>query len=160
MFLKNIKNMIEQLRNHQVDLEKRLKLLEDKPQIDIQAFKNEVEKKLIEFHKEITDKYFSTLEKILRVHTESSIVTALAHNIDQRTLDNLKSSLLQPFLEAKWKADKEQKGEKIEKASEQIFSEFSKLHDEMLQMEKRGEDISKIKIQVNTYEDIIRRLAK
>ena len=127
---------------------------------NIIELKNELEGKLVHFHKEITDKYFSTLEKILRVHTESSIVTALAHNIDQKTLDNLKSSLMQPFLEAKWKADKEQKGETLLNNGEQVILEMDRLHKEMLETEKKGEDVSKLKIKVDTYKEIIGSLAK
>lgn len=160
MFLKSIKIKLEQLGNSLGSLEGRIAILENRPQVDIQAFKNEVEARLLSFHKEITDRYFSTLEKILRVHTESSIITSLAHNIDQRTLDNLKSSLMQPFLEAKWKADKEEKGEKIEGAGEQIINEFSRLRNQMLEMERKGEDIGKIKIQVEVYESILGRLTK
>lgn len=167
MFLKTIKEKIKGIIVNIEGFEKRLSTfnervvdLENRPQVDIQKFNNDVEKRLLEFHKEITDKYFSTLEKILRVHTESSIITALAHNIDQRNLDNLKSSLLKPFLEAKWETEKQEKGERIINAGAQIIDEYDKLYKEMLEMEKKGEDISKVKVQVDTYANIIGRLAK
>jgi hypothetical protein len=165
MFLKAIKERIKEVITNIDGFERRLSTfnervvdLENRPQVDIQKFNNDIEKKLVEFHREITTRYFDTLEKILRVHTESSIITALAHNIDQRSLDNLKSSLLQPFLEAKWKNDREKDGERIINSGEDIIKTRDDLHKQMLGMEKQGQDISKIKIQVETYNEIIGRI--
>jgi hypothetical protein len=160
MFLKNIKVILEQLRARQTETESRIEVLEEKPQVDIQAFKNEVEARLLLFHKEITDRYFDTLERILKVHTETSLITALANQISPKTMADLKSSLLQPFLETKWKSEREEKGQKIVNAGEQIISEYDTLHTQMLQDEKQGKDISKTKLQLDVYKNLIERLTK
>ena len=116
---------------------------------------NNVELSLIGFHKEITDRYFDTLERILKVHTESSLISALANQIGKKDLDNLKSSLLQPFLEAKWEKEKEEKGQRIVNKGVLIIEERNSLHNEILQKEKQGEDVGLLKEQLKGFDKVL-----
>ena len=127
-------------------------------QNQIERLKIDNERTLVEFHKEITDKYFDTLEKILRVHTESSIVTALAHQINEKDLNNLKSSLMQPFLEAKWASDKNERGQKIVNQGVAIIEERKRLHDEILLSERQGLNVEKEKERLVAFDWILSTL--
>lgn len=146
------------LTNHINEINTKLLKL---PNIDIEfnKLKNEIEKRLIEFHKEITDKYFETLEKILRVNSESSLITALAHQVNQKDLSNLRSVLLKPFLEEKWKNEEIQKGFDVDKKlttlGQQLIKMRKNLYDEMLIKEREGEDINEIKGKVEILNYII-----
>lgn|SRR3990167_2338586 len=160
-YKKEIKELTEKLEKLNKDFSQIVKqnmLLDDeirKTQNDMERLKIDNERALVEFHKEITDRYFDTLEKILRVHTESSIVTALAHQINEKDLNNLKSSLMQPFLEAKWSSDKADRGQKIVNQGVAIIEERKRLHDEMLTSERQGLNVDKEKEQIKAFDWIL-----
>jgi len=126
----------------------------------IEMLKIDVQRELVKFHKELTDRYFDTLERILRVHSESSLVTALAHQVNEKDLNNLKSSLLQPFLEAKWAKDKQEKGQNILNKGEVIIAEWERLHEEIITKERNGADVSKEKIQWAVLDKIVSEIGQ
>ena len=98
------------------------------------------------FHKEITDKYFATLERILKVHSETSLITALAHQVNQKDLNNLRTTLLKPFIEEKWRQEEISKGEKtddnIKSFGQKLVIMRKELHEEMLRNERAGKNIA------------------
>lgn len=162
MFNKKLQERIEELEQKNkcleeafAELEQKFRNLDGDLNKDLGRFNNTFDKRLVEFSKEITDKYFSTLERILRVHTESSLVTALAHQVNQKDLNNLKSSLMQPFLEARWENEKKEDGKKIINKGEKIIEERNRLYADMLQREKQGENIDKIKEQLKGFDWIL-----
>lgn len=125
--------------------------------------KNEVDTKLIEFHKQITDKYFQTLEDIFRYNKEISLMNQLAKHIDDKDLAQLKTQLLQPVLEARWAKEKKEKGEAIEKNGEWVIEKRQRLHNQMLQMEKQTKPIAEIeaiKNQIIAFDVIIKKVQK
>ena len=107
---------------------------------------NEIETRLNLFHKEITDKYFATLERILKVHSETSLITALAHQVNQKDLNNLRTTLLKPFIEEKWRQEEISKGEKtddnIKSFGQKLVIMRKELHEEMLRNERAGKNIA------------------
>ena len=141
----SIINVEQRSKDRDTDLKKHV-------ENEIEKLKIEVSRQLVEFHKEITDKYFYTLEKILRVHTESSIVTALAHQVNEKDLNNLKSSLLQPFLQAKWDNDKAEKGQKILNKGVAIVEERTRLHNEILALERQGMNVNNKKERLAAFD--------
>jgi len=78
---------------------------------------------------------------------------------NEKDLNNLKSSLLQPFLQNKWAKDKEQKGQKILNKGVAIIEARDKLHDEILVKERSGADVSKEKIQLETMDKILSEIS-
>lgn len=120
---------------------------------------NEIEARLNLFHKEITDKYFATLERILKVHSETSLITALAHQVNQKDLNNLRTTLLKPFLEEKWRQDEITKGnnaeENIKSSGQKLVIMRRDLHDEMLKDEREGKDTAKFKGKIEILNMII-----
>ena len=152
--LDNLMQDFSQFAKENILLKSKIKETQD--QIERMEINNE--RTLVGFHKEITDRYFDTLEKILRVHTESSIVTALAHQINEKDLNNLKSSLMQPFLEAKWASDKAERGQKIANNGVAIIEERKRLHDEILSSERQGLNVDKEKERLVTFDWVLSAL--
>lgn len=154
----NLHDMCLEIKNRQDRIEESQRLNTETVNNQIEVLKIGVQKDLVEFHKELTDRYFDTLERILRVHSESSLVTALAHQVNEKDLNNLKSSLLQPFLEAKWAKDRQEKGQGIINKGEEIIKEWERLHEEIITKERGGFDFSKEKIQWDVLDKIVSEL--
>src|SRR3990167_1646658 len=146
--LDNLRQDFSQLAKENILLKSKIKETQD----NIERMEINNERTLVGFHKEITDRYFDTLEKILRVHTESSIVTALAHQVNEKDLNNLKSSLLQPFLQAKWDNDKAEKGQKILNKGVAIVEERTRLHNEILALERQGMNVNNKKERLAAFD--------
>ena len=147
--IEHIKTELIRLRERDPELENEFSNIRQLIDNRIVHHSNEVETRLLQFHKEITDRYFSALEKILRVHSESSLITALAHQVNQKDLTNLRSALLKPFLEEKWRQDEIDKGlrtdENIRVSGQQLVQLYKQLSEEILEKERKGEDFSEIK---------------
>lgn len=108
----------------------------EQKQID---FENKIDKKLIDFYKEFTDKYFENIAAFINWNKDIALV---AH-MDRKdpAIDKLKQSLIRPFVEDGWKetnAKKSQainnalnsKGEKVRQAWERYKQEKLKLERE------------------------------
>lgn len=121
----------------------------------IDKLKNDVDKKMIDFHREVTEKYFETLEKIFRLNKEISLMTQLAGQVKEKDLNNLQSMMLQPFLEARWDDKKKKEGTAILNKGASVIDKRNALHAQMLQMEKRGESVIAIKEQIKAFDWII-----
>lgn len=121
---------------------------------------NQMEKRLIEFHKEIAKTYFDSLEKIFRFNREISLISNLAKQLDDKDFVNLKASLMQPFMELRWKQKKEDEGRKIEAAGEKIITERDNLHNKIIREEKEGKDVSKMKEQLKVFDWLLAEVRK
>jgi len=124
-------------------LEKKLELQRLEVQSMLDKFSNENDKKFIDFHREITNKYFETLEKIFRLNKEISLINTLAGQVKDKDFADFKAAMMQPMLEARWSEKKKEDGKKIEASGERIISRRKTLHDEILNDEKRGFDVAK-----------------
>lgn len=122
-------------------------------------FENDIEKRFLEFNREITDRYFSTLEKILKVHSETSLITALANQVGQKDLTNLRTTLLKPFLEEKWRMDEVDKGVQTDKniktLGQQLVQMRKQLYEDMLKKEREGKDITELKGKISILDLVI-----
>lgn len=147
-----------------------LKKITDSEEIDkerkleIGKFKNELEKRLMDFHKEITNKCFSSMENIMRYTKEVSLIDRLASQMKDNDLVALQASLLQPVLQTRIQAEKNKRAEKITesfvKNGNDIISGRNKIHKEFLDMQKKGQDILAIKEKLDSYDEIISKLEK
>ena len=123
------------------------------------AFKNEIEARLLAFHKEITDKYFSSLEKIFRHYREISLIDSMAARMNgDKDLGKLKATLMKPYLQTIYKdAEDKQAGEineNIKTTGHKLLEQRSILHEEMIKKERKGlpgVDVLKGKITVLDY---------
>jgi len=123
--------------------------------------KLEIEKKLTEFRSEMINKYFDTLEKIFKAQKEISLIESLAHQFDNKDFARLKSLLLQPILEERWKEKEKQEAQKIEQniqtLGEKLLQERKRLYEEYLTKEREGKDVSLIKAKLEILDMIIKK---
>jgi len=122
-------------------------------------FKNYLETRLIEFHKEVSDRYFSSLENILRTNREISLIESLAGHIKKEDLQALETSLLQPVLEQRWKQENK---EQVDKVSEIVESKGAKiierkkyLHEKYLELNRQNKNTSDIEREIAILDWII-----
>ena len=112
-----------------------------------------VEKRLVQFHKEITDKYFQTLQDIFRVNKEISLIDNLAKSIDDKEFSKLKVSLMQPLLETRWKemkdAASQQADSKVKTIGEILVEKKEELHQKYLVFNREKKDTQFIEGQIN-----------
>lgn len=111
----------------------------------IDKLHNDFDAKIIEFHRQIADKYFSTLEQIFRFNKEISLINTLAQQVGEKDITQLKAALLQPSLEKRWAEKKLETGAKIEKSwGVKIVERRTELHNRILEMERQGQPFEKI----------------
>lgn len=138
---------------------KKLKQLEDENRAmkkDIANFQVVLEKRLLEFHNEVTGRYFDTLEKIFRSNKEISLINALAKQLDDKDFARLKAELMQPLLQARWAEEKRINGQQIVNQGEKVIDRRNKLHDEIIEREKSGEDVKMLKERIQELDWIIK----
>lgn len=122
-----------------------------------------LEKSILEINNKlsgISEQYCQTVEKILNFNKEMFIKDIFLHNIKDTEFVNFRTKLVQPILEAKWEKEKQETGQKIESAGVDILNRRNELNNEMLIKEREGENIDKIKIQLEVYDEIIRKVQK
>ncbi len=128
--------------------------------IKMKQFENNMEARLIEFHKEITNKYFEALEKIFRLNKEVSLINTLANQVSKKDITALNAGLMQPILAARWKEQEEHNGEKIMNKGERVIDKRKSLHEDILMKEKRGIDVKDLKQQLVSLDWVIKELTK
>ena len=131
---------------------KKINILDEKVNKAVSGLEILVDKKLAEFERQIADKYFDTLEKIFRCNKEISLIQTLSNQVGEKDLAQLKSALLQPVLEAKWDAKKKDNANKIESGGMVIVKRMEELHNEIIVKERGGQDVSKLKEQMKSFE--------
>ena len=155
---------IQELRTEIEALNEKIKFLDEKTVIRIdnrlKELTNEVELRLIGFHKEVTDKYFATLDKVLRFNKEISLIDSLAHRIDNNDLENLKKDIMQPILAARWKDKEKAEGKQIDKNIETLGDKIrlkrKELYDRYLDLDKKGQPTASVKAEIGILDKIIK----
>jgi len=133
--LGQLPKVLEELNNSIKSLAPKINEIEQK-QVD---FENKIDKKLIDFYKEFTDKYFENIAAFINWNKDIALVAHLGRQ--EPTIDKLKQSLMRPFVEEGWKENNakksiainkaiESKGEKIRRAWENYKQEKLKLERE------------------------------
>ena len=143
-------------------LELNIKLKNEREDVDvaIAKFENKFEARLIQFHKEVTEKYFEALEKIFRLNKEVSLINALAGQAKDKDYALMRAQFIKPFLEQRWEEEKSIKGKKIESYGVWIQTERARMHEEMLTMEKQEKNTEAIKERIAAFDSIIGRMEK
>lgn len=120
---------------------------------------NDFDKKIISFHKEISDKYFNAIENMYKFSKEISLIDSLAHKINDKDLIALKRELVKPVLEERWQQEETSKGlrtdENIKTLGQQLVQMRKQLHEEMLKKEREGKDIAELKGRISILDLVI-----
>lgn len=129
--------------------------LEAKVKNSIENMERNFQNEMLEFRKLMVDKYFDTLEKIFRSNREISLISSLAKNTNGDDFKHLRAELMQPLLEARWKHNKKELGEKVEKTwGIKLVERRQALHDQMLQMEKQNQPPEKVRLMKAKIEEL------
>lgn len=119
----------------------------------------DIETKLMCFRKEMLDeicgKFFDTLDRIFRTSKEISLITRLIDN-NGSDLGQLRSQLLKPFIEAKHREERIKQGEEIVNKGQKIVETRNKLYEEMIEKQRKGENIFNLKFKIEVYDEIIK----
>lgn len=133
----------------------------NKLKIDIGNDKIYIENKFIEFRKEtldeITGKFFDTLDRIFRTSKEISLISTLI-NTNGAELGQLRSQLLRPYVDAKHREERIKQGEEIVNKGQKIIETRNKLYEEMIERQRKGENISNLKTKIEVYDEIIKSI--
>ena len=135
------------------------------PAIDIEnilaSFRNENEARLIAFHKEITDKCFSSMETIMRYTKEVSLIETLASQIKDKDLAALQTALLRPVISQRYEKEKEDKAQavcdNVSILGEEIIKKRDLLQQEYLVANRQKKDTKEIEIRLEVLNWIIER---
>ena len=107
------------------------------------VLENKLDKKLNDFYKEFTDRYFETLSTFLRWNKEITLVDHLSKGGDIN-LSRLKKELERPMVEEEWAKKHAQETTKINQAlssqGEKIRKAWERYKDEKLSLERQGKD--------------------
>lgn len=120
------------------------------------SLQNKVVATLLEFQKEIYDKLFSSVESLFRYAKEIQLVDTLAHNIKDDDLARVKSVLLKPILEERWKVQNIEKAENINKNILKIVENRNTLLQEKLKLERENRDTKFVSGQLDMLDKIIK----
>ena len=166
----NLSNNVEKIKNA-LDIKFTDEILRVKDMIEHQKvivessndterskLESNVETRLIEFQKEIANRYFDSLDKILRTSREMTLINSLSGNNGKDV--GMEAKLMQPILENRWKEKKEQDANKIESAGERIITKRNKLHEKILIDERHGLDVEKLKEEIKGYDWILEEITK
>ena len=135
------------------------------PAIDIEnilaSFRNEIEARLIAFHKEITDKCFSSMETIMRYTKEVSLIETLASQIKDKDLAALQTALLYPVISQRYEKEKEDKVQavcdNVSILGEEIIKKRDSLQQEYLILNRQKKDTKEIETRLEILNWIIER---
>ena len=132
-YRKDTFNKVEGLNTRFEELEAELKNL-----------KFDFEKRILAFHKEVSDKYFASMENFMSRQREISLIHTLAGQIKDQDLVKLQVALLQPIIENKNKQEKKEVSEKIDNIiaskGNKILEQRDTLHNEYLVRNRNKQD--------------------
>ena len=101
-------------------------------------FENKIDKKLIDFYKEFTDKYFENISAFINWNKDLALVAHMDRQ--DPSINKLKQSLMRPFVENGWKETNAKKAIAINKAiesnGESIRKSWEKYKAEKLKLER------------------------
>ena len=133
----------------------------NKIKIDMNNDKICMGNKFIEFRQEtlneITGKFFDTLDKIFRTSKEISLIATLM-NTNGTELGQLRSQLLKPYIDAKHREERIKQGEEIVNKGQKIIEARNSMYEDMIQRQRKGENVDKIKSKIEVYDEIIKTI--
>lgn len=142
---KKLKKEINDLRAYIND---ELYILKKKLAID-------TEERLVQFHKEISDRYFNSLENIFRFNKEVGLIDKLCGSVKDKDFADLKAQLMQPLLESRWKEKEIVDGQRILNKGQEVIQKKNALHNEIIQLEKQGKDVAALKHKLIAYNEVM-----
>lgn len=126
----------------------------------VERLKVDIDKRLVEFHKEITDKYFKGLENITRQMREISLIETLASQMKSEDLQKLETALMQPVLSQQWEKEKQEEIDKADKtiksSGQKLINLKNKLHNEYLVLNRSKQDTQAIEISLKVIDEILK----
>jgi len=120
------------------------------------SIQNKVVATLLEFQKEIYDKLFSSVESLFRYAKEIQLVDTLAHNIKDDDIARVKSVLLKPILEERWKTENIEKAQGVSENLVKIIEKRNTLLQDKLKLEREGKESKFISGQLDMLDTIIK----
>lgn len=163
-----IKELSEKLKDSAIesetslfgDIQDRLTVADETINQRLERINNDVEKQILEFHRESDRKYMVAIDKVFSLNRDLSLMNTIAQKNPDKSFENIKADLMQPFLEMKWNQEKKDLGGKIESQGGWIIEERNRLHNEMILREKNEENVEKIKTKISAFDSIIERAKK
>jgi len=113
--------------------------------IDLKQY---VDSRLLDYKKQMMDEYYNVLNKLIEFNK------TLFMNNNQKS--NLVNDLENFLLKQKWDKEEKEVGNKIVNKGQEIIKKRKELWDEMLKEEKLGNDVEKLKIKIEAYDEIIK----
>lgn len=127
---------------------------------DLERIGIEFERRLVEFHKEISDKYFQSLESIFKYTREIQLIDSLSKGSNGSDFKALRSALMQPILDYRYKMEKEHTAMHLQKGLEnkytQLIDERNKLHNDFLVAQRHGKDTTFMQGQLDILNKVIK----
>lgn len=161
-FRKELSEEIELIKKDVYELRVFVNSINDrtKNSVAVLDMQKQVEERLNKFNINITDKYLETLEKNFNIAKEMFLVTTLT-NVDKLTKNDfidMQAKLMQPILEKKWEEDKKHKAKLIETSGHKILNRRNELRNQILDKEKAGENVDKLKEQLKAFDWIMEEI--
>mgnify|MGYP001558492753 CR=1 FL=1 len=130
------------------------------PSVDnaLAVLKNDTEKRLIEFHKEITDKCFTSMETIMRYTKEVSLIETLANQVKDKDLISLQTALLRPIIAQREQEKEVKMEENIPNFLKSIIEKRDVLHSEYLVLNRQKKDTKEVEIRLEILNWIVEGL--
>ena len=111
------------------------------------------------FHKEISDKYIKAIENLVQTTKETMLIDTLIKQVNEKDLDNLKRTLIQPILEERWKEEKEKKVKETEEVlksrGQKILEMRNDMYQRFLRLDREGKDTTLLKAQLELLDKIL-----
>ena len=146
----HIKVIVEQLENIRGDNNFYLKSLTE--------IKLEIDAKVENLRKEFTDKYTSLVESVCRYNRELQLIDSLARNTQDTDLAKLRSALMKPILEERWKQKEQQQAknidEQIKTKGAELLQKKKSLEEQYLKLNREGKDTKFIEGQLDVLKSI------
>lgn len=98
----------------------------------------------------------SNVELLFKYAKEIEMVDTLSQQLKQGDIGRVKSILLKPILEERWRLQNIEKADKINKNLVAILEQRNKLLNDKLRMDKEGKDIKYISGQLDMLDKIIK----
>lgn len=141
--LKKNSSDVAKLQAEKETLEARVELLKQSVSIEISNF---IDKKICEYQKWVNQEYYDVVAKIISV---------IANDRNNAELKAIQGQLEQKTLEEKWRKEKERQGNAIVNKGVAIIEKREILHNEIIEREKRGENVDKLKERLKAFQEIV-----
>jgi len=125
----------------------------------------EVERRLNNYNKELLDKFFSMMEIMMNWNKEVGLASLYKSvGLEDGKMNQIRSQLLKPLLEAKWALDRYERIKKINEAENTFGGRLLKMRDNLkrtiLEKDRKNLNVEKEKAYLEILEQIIRECEK